>query len=143
MAAERIAGVPGFVIEMGLGNGRTYDHLREILPDREIFVFDRQIAAHPDCVPDDDHVVLGDLFQTLPQAGKRLGARAALVHADIGTGDAAGNSRTAAFLGEHLPPLMAPGGIILSDQDLAPPGWSSLALPEGVRPGRYFIFQRD
>ena len=44
-AAELIAGIPGPVLELGLGNGRTYDHLKEILPDREIFVFDRRIAA--------------------------------------------------------------------------------------------------
>ena len=40
-AVAQIRGVEGFVLELGLGNGRTFDHLREICPDREIYVFDR------------------------------------------------------------------------------------------------------
>ncbi|MEJ0068675.1 MAG: class I SAM-dependent methyltransferase [Pseudomonadota bacterium] len=28
------------MLELGLGNGRTYDHLRSLFPDHEIFVFD-------------------------------------------------------------------------------------------------------
>ena len=51
-AARAIAGLPGPVLELGLGNGRTYDHLRELLPEREIFVFERQLAAHPASMPD-------------------------------------------------------------------------------------------
>ena len=47
-----IRSVGGPVLEIGLGNGRTYDHLRERCNGREIFVLDRRIAAHPDCVPD-------------------------------------------------------------------------------------------
>ncbi len=46
LAARLVADVPGPVLELGLGNGRTYDHLREILPGREIFVFDRRVAAN-------------------------------------------------------------------------------------------------
>ncbi|MFN9941622.1 MAG: class I SAM-dependent methyltransferase, partial [bacterium] len=47
-AAQAIAGYPGAVLELGLGNGRTYDHLRDRLgPARAIYAFDRQLAAHP------------------------------------------------------------------------------------------------
>ena len=38
---DHIKDVPGDVLEMGLGNGRTYDHLRELIKDRRIFVMDR------------------------------------------------------------------------------------------------------
>ncbi len=41
LAAELIRDVPGPLLELGLGNGRTYDHLREIMPGREIYVFER------------------------------------------------------------------------------------------------------
>ena len=71
-AAELIAGLDGVVLELGLGNGRTYDHLRELFPDRDIYVCERQVAAHPDCIPPADRLLLGDMFETL--AG---GARAA------------------------------------------------------------------
>src|SRR4051812_32560738 len=30
----------GAVLEIGLGNGRTYSHLRELFPERRIVVFD-------------------------------------------------------------------------------------------------------
>jgi hypothetical protein len=34
-AAAQIRAIAGPVLELGLGNGRTYDHLRELLPERE------------------------------------------------------------------------------------------------------------
>jgi hypothetical protein len=138
-AVRLIADVPGPVLELGLGNGRTYDHLRTLLPDRDIFVFDRQIAAHPNCVPDDAHMILGDIRDTLPRALDRIGASAALAHCDIGTGDEAVNATLAAFMAEHLPPLMARGGIVVSDQELAMRDSAPLPPPFGVKVGRYFI----
>jgi hypothetical protein len=142
MAQGLIAGIPGPLLELGLGNGRTFDHLRSLFPDREIFVFDRQVAAHPDCVPDDKHMIIGDIRETLPAALSRIGAPAALAHADIGTGDPAVNAEIAVFLGRALPGLMAPGALILADRSLAMTGWKELGLPSGVRRGRYFVYRR-
>jgi len=138
-AARLIAGVPGPVLELGLGNGRTYDHLRTLLPDRDIFVFDRHIAAHPDCVPDAAHMILGDIRETLPRALARIGAPAALAHCDIGTGDTAANAALARYLADHLPPLLAHGGIVISDQEVTVAGSEPVALPDGIAAGRYFI----
>lgn len=139
LAAGLVAGVPGPVLELGLGNGRTYDHLRELFPDREIFVFDRRVAAHPACIPDDDHLFLGDIAETLPAALDRIGAKAALAHCDMGTGEKDSNAKLAAFIAPAVGALMAPGGIVISDQQYSVPGWTALTLPDGVRPGRYFI----
>lgn len=143
MAAALIADVPGPVLELGLGNGRTYDHLCELFPDREIFVFDRRVAAHPDCIPDDSRMILGDITSTLPAARARIGAPAALAHCDMGTGDADANARLAAFIAPALSGLMAADGIVISDQDYRTPGWTPLAPPPGVAPGRYFINRVD
>lgn len=140
-AARLIAGVAGPVVELGLGNGRTFDHLRELLPGREIFVFDRRVDAHPDCVPDSRHLIVGDFRETLPAAHSRIGARAALVHADIGTGDAAQTRRLAEFLGPALAPLLAPGAVVVGDQRLAVAGAVEVPLPPGVAPGRYFMWR--
>ena len=140
-AAGLIAAVPGPVLELGLGNGRTYDHLRALLPERDIFVFDRQIAAHPDCIPEDSHIVLGNFPDTLPGALGLIGAPAALVHADFGSADAAADEAAAAFLSKVLPELMAAQGVIVSDQLLRPDGWATQPLPEGVAEERYFIFR--
>ncbi len=140
-AAAAIADTPGPVLELGLGNGRTYDHLRERLAGREIFVFERQVNAHPDCIPDDEHLFLGDILETLPRASARLGPVAALAHSDIGTGDAAGNAALAAKIVPHLARLLRPGALVLSDQKFSVEGWEKVALPEGVPSGRYFLYR--
>ncbi|HUI18221.1 MAG TPA: class I SAM-dependent methyltransferase [Alphaproteobacteria bacterium] len=140
-AAGLIAGLEGPVLELGLGNGRTFDHLRERLPGREIFVFDRKLTAHPSSQPDAAHFIQGDFRESLPRALERLGAKAALAHCDIGSHDAAASQALAAAIAPLLAPLMVPGGIVLGDQPMAQPGWRELTLPEGVESGRYFIYR--
>ncbi len=139
LAADLIADVPGPVLELGLGNGRTFDHLRELFPNREIFVFDRRVAAHPDCIPDDDHMILGDITETLAAARDRIGAPAALAHCDIGTGEKESNAILIATIAPMVNALMAKGGIVCSDQDYSVSTWEAQPLPTGVNPGRYFI----
>lgn len=141
MAASLIADLPGPVLELGLGNGRTFDHLRELMPEREIFVFDRQVAAHPDCIPDADHMLLGDFLETVPAACTRIGARAALAHCDIGSGDVAATAALAKALSPLLMPLLLPGAVVVSDQPLDLPGARKLALPDGVAAGRYQLYR--
>ncbi len=139
-AAELVRGLPGPVLELGLGNGRSYDHLRARLPDRDIFVFERRPAAHPDCTPPQDRLIIGDFLDTLPHV--RLPAPAALVHADIGTGDKAASLALAAALAPFLPRVTTPGAILASDQPMPLPGWTEEPLPEGVAPGRYRLYRR-
>lgn len=140
-AVKQIAAIPGPILELGLGNGRTYDHLRGLLPDREVFVFDRRVAAHPDCIPDDRHLILGDLSETLRDARRRIGAPAALAHCDLGSGDASRDRALAALVAPALAPLMASGGIVVGDQDYRIDGWRRLDLPPGVPSGRYFLYR--
>lgn len=142
LASGLVAALPGPVLELGLGNGRTYDHLRSLFPDREIFVFERQPAAHPACMPDPGHLIVGDLRETLPGALRLLPGPAALVHSDIGTADAERNARLAAWLAGVLPPLLVPGGVVASDQRLDDPALEPLPLPAGLAPGRYFLYSR-
>jgi hypothetical protein len=141
LAASLIADVPGPVLELGLGNGRTFDHLRQLLPGREIFVFDRRISAHADCVPDGRHLLLGELAETLPGALSRIGAPAALAHCDLGSGDAVRDRALAVAVGPALAPLLAPGAIVVGDQDYGVAGWRPLAPPPSVASGRYFIYR--
>jgi hypothetical protein len=140
-AVGLIADLPGPVLEVGLGNGRTYDHLRERLPGREIFVFDRHVAAHPDCIPPADHLLLGDFRETLVAVRPRLGSGAALIHADIGSGDEAQNARLAAELAPLLARLLTRRGVLLGDQAMAAPGLAALPPPADVKPGRYFLYR--
>jgi len=141
-AAELIEGVDGAVLELGLGNGRTYDHLREVFPDRDIYVCERRVAAHPDCIPPDGLLLLGDMFETLPAARARLSGRVALAHFDAGTGDAAGNLRLAAGLRPLILPLLCTGAVLATQQVMDGPELQTLPLPEGVAEGRYHLYRR-
>jgi len=140
-AAQAIETVPGAVFELGLGNGRTYDHLRQCLQEREIFVFEREVRAHPDCVPDDDHLILGDLKSTLPARQSQFSGGVALVHSDIGTGDAERNQRLAAWIATVIPKFLADGAWVVADQALNAPRLAPEALPEGIASGRYFVYR--
>ncbi len=141
-AAELIRGLDGFVLELGLGNGRTYDHLRSLFPDRAIYVCERQVAAHPLCVPPREMLILGDMRETLTAARGWLGGRVALAHFDVGTGDAARNHALAAELTPRIVPLLCPGAVLASDPAIDCPELEMLALPEGIAPGRYHLYRR-
>lgn len=140
-AAELIRDVPGPAFELGLGNGRSYDHLREILPGREIFVFDREVAAHPDCIPDQAHLFLGEIRETLPRARERFAGRVALIHADVGSANLERDRRLAAMIATELPALLRRGGIVAADRDVGFPGAEAVGLPEGAAPGLYFLYR--
>lgn len=141
LAAEAIAGLPGMVLELGLGNGRTYDHLRTLLPERDIIVFEREVRAHPDCIPADEHLVLGSIEDTLPDFAEHRPQSVALVHSDIGTGDADRNRRLATWLAATLPPLLHPGAWVVADQALDQESLQRRPLPEGIAANRYFVYR--
>lgn len=145
-AARLIGDLGGPVLEIGLGKGRTYSHLRATLPDREIFAFDRDVHAPPDSVPDVDHLLLGDFRDTLSDALHRIGRRAALAHADIGTEDRRADEALAQLIAHRLVTLVAPGGVVLTDREMRVGGLSALPLPEvplpqGIGPWTYFMYR--
>jgi hypothetical protein len=117
-AARLIMEVPGCVFELGLGSGRTFDHLRQLLPGREIFAFDRAISAHPKCIPDGDHLILGEIRETLEFCAPRIPGKPALIHIDLGSGDPTQDLITRAWLSPRLLDWAAPGTIILADRPL-------------------------
>jgi S-adenosylmethionine-dependent methyltransferase len=146
-AAELIAGLDGPILELGLGNGRTYDHLRELFlgrnsRGRDIYVCERRVAAHPDCIPPDHLLLLGDMFETLPAARQLLGGRVALAHFDAGTGEAAANLSLAAGLRPLILPLLPAGGVLATQQPMDGSGLEVLPLPDGVPEGRYHLYRR-
>ena len=118
MAARLVAGMEGPILELGLGNGRTYDHLRELFPGRDIYVFERDVSAHPDCIPNAAHLLRGEFKDTVPGALARIGAPAVLIHGDIGSADTSRDAELAAWLGPVLRPLAGSGAVILSDREL-------------------------
>ena len=141
-AAELISTIQGNVLEFGLGNGRTYDHLRDRLRGRDIYVFERKVAAHPDCIPPDDRLFLGDFLENLPKAIVQLGQNTALANLDIGSGDEEASRRLARAMLPFVLQLLKPGAILISDQPAEDAWLEALPLPPGIKPGRYFLQRR-
>ncbi|WP_299963574.1 class I SAM-dependent methyltransferase [uncultured Roseobacter sp.] len=141
-AARLVADMDGPVFELGLGNGRTYHHMCSILPERDIYVFERSVASHPDSTPPEDRVLLGDVFETLPQAQARFGPVARLIHADLGGHDAAKNDAFARAVSPVVAPLLAPGGLMVSSDRMYFDDLEEIALPPGAVQGRCFIYRR-
>jgi hypothetical protein len=141
-AAQLVGGLEGDVLELGLGNGRTYDHLRELFPNRQIYVCERRLAAHPDCVPPAEYLFLGDMRDTLRTARGPLTDRIALAHLDPGTGDLAASRALAVELTPLIVPLLRCGAVLVSEPAVASDELSPLEPPEGVAPARYNIYRR-
>jgi len=141
LAVSLIRDLQGPILELGLGNGRTYDHLRALLPDRRIVVFERKVMAHPDSMPPSGDLIEGDFRETIPGAIAKTRQLAALIHADIGSGEKTATAALAAWLGPLLALLAAPGALIISDQPLQVAGGEILPLPAGVEKGRYNILR--
>ena len=141
--ANHLDGLNGPVLELGLGNGRTYDHLRHRFPSQPIYVFERQVAAHPDCIPPDELLRLGDFRTSLPAFLAEGLPAASFVHADIGSGDKQKSLQLAADLAPTIHRLLAPRGYLGCDQEIHFDGLEPYPMPdEGFAVGRYHMYRR-
>lgn len=139
-AAAQIAGQPGGVLELGLGNGRTYDHLRQELPDRRIWVIDRALNCHPSCVPPATDFLEGEaepMLTRLAQSGQKM----ALAHYDFGYGVKDKDVAEGARLSPLIAAVMQPGGLILSQQPLI--GFDETTGPDTIAPDRYYFYRKS
>jgi hypothetical protein len=137
-AASAMAGFAGDVLEVGLGNGRTYDHLRELLPERRIWVIDRALHCHPECTPPAETYLEGEAAPMLVRLQER-GVRLALAHYDLGSGVDEVDVAESVALGPLIARLMMPGGWIVSGQPMQ--GFKTVEGPAGIQTDRYFIYQ--
>lgn len=141
-AAAAAAG-PGLVAELGLGNGRTFDHLRERLPGRRILVLEREPNPHALSTPPEADLIIGPLAETLPATAADHAGRFAMIHSDIGCGDPRIDAMTAALVARHAPAMLAEGGWLVSDQPVETAALKAQPLPAVVAPGRYYMYRRD
>ncbi|MEE8479912.1 MAG: class I SAM-dependent methyltransferase [Desulfobacterales bacterium] len=140
-AANLITHVPGPVFELGLGNGRTYDHLRQLFPDRDVYVFDRMIGDFTSCIPPENRLFLGEISDTLLCAEKNFLKTIAMVHYDLGLYRDKAITNRAATVARLLIPLVTAGGVIVSNHKMSVENWVQLPEPPGVKQGRYFLYR--
>ncbi|QRM46326.1 class I SAM-dependent methyltransferase [Rhizobium sp. BG4] len=136
---DLVGPLAGPVIEFGLGNGRTYDHLREIFAGRRIIAFDREVRSYSSSTPPTEDMVTGDIKET---GQAFIGIDAALAHADIGTGHDEIDAITLTWLPQLMVGVLRQGGIAVSGLPLDRPELEQLPLPEGIKSGRYFLYRR-
>jgi hypothetical protein len=134
-----IGTLEGPVMELGLGNGRTYDHLREKFPGRRIVAFDRVDRSHGPTAPDPKDLITGEIEHT---AKTFVGIEAALVHADIGSGYDDIDAITLKWLPDMAAGLLRQHGIAVSGLPLVHAGLLPLEIPATVNPGRYFLYRK-
>jgi hypothetical protein len=135
-AASLMTQIPGPALQIGWGDGVVYDHLREILRRRDLFVFDRAIAAPEDAPPAPAQRMIGDPSETLPQAWERWRREAAFAYLNF-----AAPARAAAELAPLVAPLLRPGAIVIAEVVLDLPGWEAIAAPEGARDARERLYR--
>lgn len=141
-ASDSIEGRDGLVLELGLGNGRTYDHLRERLPDRGIYVFERAPSPNPQSMPPRQFLIVGEMEETLPAFAAQHGAAAALIHVDVTTGVPERDRLAFAWLPQHVAALARPGALVVTGWPLDDPAFAAVSLPAEVPEGRYFAYRR-
>lgn len=137
-AAAQIDMLDGDVLDMGLGNGRTYDHLREILPSRRIWVMDRVLQCHPDSTPPPEDFLQGEaepMLHKLANSDHRI----AMAHYDFGRGIKAEDVAEAAHLSPLIAQVMQPGGLLISGQPLV--GFDQIEGPDTIAPDRYLFYR--
>lgn len=130
----------GPVLEIGLGNGRTYSHLSFLFAGRRIIAFDRAVGAHTTCLPEPEDTVLGDIRETTMTMA---GCGAALVHVDIGTGYPERDAFIRGWLPACVEAVVATGGFVASGLELQHDRLIELPRLPTVEKGRYFLYRKE
>lgn len=137
-AAGLLDAVDGVVLEVGLGNGRTYDHLREHLPDRDIWVIEREPKAHPASTPPAHRLLVGEAEDGLARLAE-AGVGVALIHYDLGVGLTEVDHPLAASLTPAMRALLVPGAVVLANNPL--PDMPAIDGPDSVARERYYFYR--
>ena len=130
----------GPFIELGLGNARTYDHVRERLINRRIVVFDRSAAPKHGVIPPAADFYVGDIRDTVRDYVEAIGSTAAVVHADLGDGSAAYNADIQSWLPDACCQLLQSGGLVVSSTPLHDARLRQINGPPDAEAGGYTCY---
>ncbi len=136
-AIDKVKDTEGDFLDLGLGNGRTYDHLREYAPGRRIWVIDRVLKSHPSCIPPESDFLMGEAEDMLAKLANMRG-RIALAHYDFGYGVKEEDVAEGARLSPYIANVMVPGGLVVSQQPLT--GFQQISGPDTIDPERYLFY---
>ncbi len=134
--------IPGPVFELGLGNGRTFDHIRTLLPERKILVFDKKSTLGLKPRPVAENLIIGDVRKTLPEHLAEQSQRAVLIHNDLGNGTEEEGVEMCEWLSPLVEQSAAPGCVVVTNSALQLNGWRQITIPEPHAWNRYFIYQK-
>ncbi|MEO0791079.1 MAG: class I SAM-dependent methyltransferase [Pseudomonadota bacterium] len=132
----------GPILEVGLGNGRTYSHLLGRLPGRRVIVFDKDVKAHPMSRPAPEDFVRGQVQETVRDFADASGRKAVMIHSDIGDGTGATEADILTWIASVYASATAPGALVLCTQALDDPCFERLADPVPKYAARYGIYRR-
>ena len=141
-AVELIEPMEGIVVELGLGKGRSFDHLRERLPGREIYVFDYELSCEPECAPPREFLVFGEITRTLPAFCRQFAGQAVLVHADIGTRQRAQDMALFKVVADSLDNLLKQGAVVVSDRPMDKAPWNRLPELREMEHFPYYMYRK-
>lgn len=136
-AIEQTKNTKGDILEMGLGNGRTYDHLRENA-DRRIWVIDRILKCHPSCIPPEKDFLKGEADIMLEHLAENK-VKVALAHYDFGFGVKEKDVEEGGRLSPLIKAVMVPGGLVVSQQPLI--GFTQIWGPDSIDRERYLFYR--
>ena len=144
LAARRLAERPGWIVEFGLGRGRSYSHLAARFPGRQIYCFDRERSNIPGWGPPADHVIYGDIATVLadPTVQARFRGRVILAHLDLAWGPGS-DARVHRLVLTETREWLLPGAWVLSDRAVSlEPAWHLTPLVESDGIGYAYRFHR-
>ncbi|MCI4666334.1 MAG: class I SAM-dependent methyltransferase [Neomegalonema sp.] len=138
-AFTQIQDVPGDLVEIGLGNGRTYDHIREHMPGRRIWAIERKLQPHPSCMPPAQDLLEGDASEGL---ARLEGAGIALANYDLGGQDPQTPDERAVRLTPLIAAALAPAAAVLVSTQRLPehPKLRQAETSDEIGQGRVFIY---
>ncbi|MEQ8369403.1 MAG: class I SAM-dependent methyltransferase [Alphaproteobacteria bacterium] len=142
-AAERLVGIDGMVLEVGLGKGRTWDLLGHLLPERRRLALDREVHAPAALRPAADQLMLGELSELMPRLARDMPGQVALAHVDCGGEGRAADAAFDAWLPAALHPLLAAGAVVAQDRPRGHPRWRALPAPAGMTVFPYYLYRKD